>query len=136
MSDGRVVIDITGDVSGYDRAVKELGARTQKQLSSLSKTLDTAGSALTSYITKPAIGAATAVGTIFAVKGWQRLEAIDTATGKQKESLELITENMSRIEVGMQSNTATAQESAASSEELSSLSTSLAQAVSKYKTTM
>ncbi len=65
-----------------------------------------------------------------------QIEAIDTATGKQKESLELITENMSRIEVGMQSNTATAQESAASSEELSSLSTSLAQAVSKYKTTM
>lgn len=84
MSDGRVVIDITGDVSGYDRAVKELGARTQKQLSSLSKTLDTAGSALTSYITKPAIGAATAVGTIFAVKGWQRLEAIDTAKSKLK----------------------------------------------------
>lgn len=65
-----------------------------------------------------------------------QIEVIDSATETQKASLDLITENMSKIEVGMQSNTATAQESAASSEELSSLSTSLAQAVSKYKTSM
>lgn len=84
MSDGRVVIDITGDASGYERAVKELGARTQKQLSSLSGTLSTAGGALTKYITTPAIGAATAVGSIFVLKGWQRLEAIDTAKSKLK----------------------------------------------------
>lgn len=63
------------------------------------------------------------------------IERIDSAANDQKDSLELITENMSKIEAGMQSNSATAEESAASSEELSSLSTSLAQAVGKYKTT-
>lgn len=64
------------------------------------------------------------------------IERIDSAANDQKESLDLITENMSKIETGMQSNTATAAESAASSEELSSLSTTLVQTVSKYKTSV
>lgn len=84
MSDGRIVIDITGDASGYEKAVSELGSRTQKQLSSLSGALDKAGGALTKSITVPALTAATAVGSIFVAKGWQRLEAIDTAEAKLK----------------------------------------------------
>ena len=84
MSDGRVVINITGDTSGYERSVRELASRTQKSLSSVSGALGAAGSALTKGITVPALGAATAVGSIFAVKGWQRLEAIDTAKSKLK----------------------------------------------------
>lgn len=84
MSDGRVVIDITGDASRYEKEVQELGRRTQQNLSSLSGALSTAGGALSKYITVPAIGAASAVGTIFAVKGWNRLEAIDTAKSKLK----------------------------------------------------
>lgn len=84
MSDGRIVIDITGDASGYEKAVSELGSRTQRQLSSLSGTLDKAGGALTKSITVPALTAATAVGSIFVAKGWQRLEAIDTAEAKLK----------------------------------------------------
>lgn len=84
MSDGRVVIDITGDVSGYEKAVSELGGRTQKRLASISGALDKAGSALTKGITVPAIGAASAVGSIFVAKGWGRLEAIDTAKSKLK----------------------------------------------------
>lgn len=70
MSDGRIVIDITGDASGYEKAVSELGSRTQKQLSSLSGALDKAGGALTKSITVPALTAATAVGSIFVAKGW------------------------------------------------------------------
>lgn len=84
MSDGRIVIDITGDVSGYEKAVSELSSRTQKRLSSISGALDKAGSALTKGITVPAIGAASAVGSIFVAKGWGRLEAIDTAKSKLK----------------------------------------------------
>lgn len=43
-----------------------------------------AGDLLTGAITAPALGAATAVAGIFAVKGWERLSAIDTAESKLK----------------------------------------------------
>lgn len=82
MSDGRVIIDITADTASYEKAVTELGARTQKRLQTVSGVLDKAGSALTKSITVPALGAATAVGSIFLTKGWNRLEAIDTAKSK------------------------------------------------------
>jgi len=62
------------------------------------------------------------------------IEQINSAAVEQKDSVNLISENMNRIETGMHSTTATAEESAASSEELSGLSTSLAETVSRYKT--
>jgi len=62
------------------------------------------------------------------------IEQITAAAVEQKDSIGLISDNMGRIETGMHSTTATAEESAASSEELSGLSTSLAETVSKYKT--
>ncbi len=63
------------------------------------------------------------------------IERINSAAAGQQASIGLISENMSKIEAGMQLTTSTAEQSAASSEELSSLSTQLAEAVGKYKTT-
>lgn len=62
------------------------------------------------------------------------IERINAAAEEQKDSINLISDNMGRIESGMQSTTATAEQSAASSEELSGLSTSLAETVSRYRT--
>ena len=62
------------------------------------------------------------------------IELINSAAVEQKNSITFINENMSKIEVGMQSTTATAEESAASGEELSAMSTNLAETVEKYKT--
>lgn len=62
------------------------------------------------------------------------IELINSAAAEQKNSITFINENMSKIEVGMQSTTATAEESAASGEELSAMSTNLAGTVEKYKT--
>ncbi|MEY8460970.1 tape measure protein [Eggerthellaceae bacterium 24-137] len=48
------------------------------------RAMTAAGNLLTSKITAPAFGAASAVAGIFAVKGWERLTAIDTAESKLK----------------------------------------------------
>lgn len=48
------------------------------------RAMTAAGNLLTSKITAPAVGAASAVAGIFAVKGWERLTAIDTAESKLK----------------------------------------------------
>ncbi|TGY72662.1 hypothetical protein E5332_05605 [Enterorhabdus sp. NM05_H27] len=53
-------------------------------LGGASRVMGSVGGALTSHITVPALGAATAVAGIFAAKGWERLTAIDTAESKLK----------------------------------------------------
>lgn len=62
------------------------------------------------------------------------IELINSAAVEQKNSIMFINENMSKIEAGMQSTTATAEQSAASGEELSAMSSNLADTVEKYKT--
>lgn len=62
------------------------------------------------------------------------IELINSAAVEQKNSITFINENMSKIESGMQSTTATAEESAASGEQLSAMSSNLADTVEKYKT--
>lgn len=77
--DGTGIGDKAGKAAG-----KAFGAGFQSQLSSISSSSGKAGKALTKGITVPAVAAATAVGSIFAVKGWERLTAIDTAESKLK----------------------------------------------------
>ena len=62
------------------------------------------------------------------------ISLINSAAVEQKNSITFINENMTKIENGMQSTTATAEESAASGEELSSMSITLSETVEKYKT--
>ncbi len=62
------------------------------------------------------------------------IERINSAAVVQKNSIHKINDNMAKIESVMHSTTATAEQSAASSEELSGLSTGLAQTVNRYKT--
>ena len=62
------------------------------------------------------------------------ISLINSAAVEQKNSITFINDNMIKIENGMQSTTATAEESAASGEELSSMSINLAETVEKYKT--
>ena len=64
----------------------------------------------------------------------EEIAQINAAAVEQKNSITLINENMSKIEAVMQSTTATAEESAASGEQLSSMSANLANTVEKYIT--
>ncbi|RRJ85899.1 hypothetical protein EG850_10950 [Gulosibacter macacae] len=90
---------ITAELAGVD--VKGVGSKLGQELSGaigkglnlqavgakISQWGDAAtavGSKLTNGITKPALAAATAVAGIFAVSGWNRLVAIDTARAKLK----------------------------------------------------
>ncbi len=59
---------------------------------------------------------------------------INAAAREQKDAINLIAENISRIEASMQATSSTAVESAASSEELSTLSSTIAEMVNRYKT--
>lgn len=63
---------------------KAVSKSVSSRLSDFSKSTGKAGDALTKGITLPAAGAATAVGAIFAAKGWDRLSSIDTAKSKLK----------------------------------------------------
>lgn len=54
------------------------------KLTSAGSAISSIGDKLTGAITKPALAAASAVGGIFAVGGWNRLMAIDTAKAKLK----------------------------------------------------
>lgn len=82
MSDGQVVIDIAGDASRFNQALKSIATTTQSQISSLGGAFTSIGSKLTNYITKPAVGAATALAGITLAKGFSRLVAIDDARAK------------------------------------------------------
>lgn len=64
----------------------------------------------------------------------EEIAQINAAAVEQKNSITLINENMSKIEAVMQSTTATAEESAASGEQLSAMSANLANTVEKYIT--
>ena len=60
--------------------------------------------------------------------------SITEAAAEQQSAVGDITEGISHIEAGMHSTTATAEESAASSEELSALASTLAGEVDKFIT--
>ena len=62
------------------------------------------------------------------------MQAITEAAAEQQSAVGDITEGISHIEAGMHSTTATAEESAASSEELSALASTLAGEVDKFIT--
>ena len=64
----------------------------------------------------------------------EEIALINSAAVEQKDSITLINENMTKIEAVMQSTTATAEESAASGEQLSAMSSNLADTVEKYIT--
>lgn len=104
MADYVLSAKITGDSSGFEKAF----ASAQKAADSFSskfdkmgKKISSIGSSLTNKITKPAMAAATAVGGITLVKGWNRLTAIDdakaklTGLGHSAESVEKIMESAS-----------------------------------------
>lgn len=61
MSDGQVVIDITGDASRYEAAVKSVAKTTESALSSLGGGLKAVGDAVTKAVTVPVAGIGTAV---------------------------------------------------------------------------
>ncbi|MFR8046519.1 MAG: tape measure protein [Eggerthella lenta] len=64
MSDGQVVIDITGDASRYRAAVSSLVSSTQKQVAALGSGLQSIGKGITAAVTAPVVGIGTAaVGT-------------------------------------------------------------------------
>ena len=64
----------------------------------------------------------------------EQMQDITEAAAEQQAAVNDMTEGISNIENGMHSTTATAEESAASSEELSALATTLAAEVGKFIT--
>ena len=64
MSDGQVVIDITGDASRYRAAVSSITESTKKQVAALGNGLQSLGKGISKAVTAPIVGIGTAaVGT-------------------------------------------------------------------------
>ena len=78
MADYTLSVKITGDASGLEKAAQSA----QSKLSTIGKGIGAVGQGLTNKITKPAIGAATAVAGITIGKGFSRMIEIDNARAK------------------------------------------------------
>lgn len=86
------VFEMFGKIGAKDEASKVIDSVVSKAkaadhtlsdgLKSIGSTVSGVGDKLTSFITKPAIGAATALGSITLVKGFNRLTGIDDARAK------------------------------------------------------
>jgi tape measure domain-containing protein len=94
MADYTLTAKINGDANGFTRAFQcanqtlaELSSKTKavgEKVSEFGKRIGGIGDKLTSKITTPALGAATALGSIALVKGFNRLTGIDNAKAKLK----------------------------------------------------
>ena len=78
MADYTLSVKITGDASGLEKAAQTA----QSKLSTIGKGIGEVGQGLTNKITKPALGAATAVAGITIGKGFSRMIEIDNARAK------------------------------------------------------
>lgn len=86
----KLLADAQGFIKGFDKAQQALAGvqrtvnNAGKKFNDIGKSMQGLGDKLTRSITLPAVGAATALGGIALVKGWNRLVGIDTAKAKLK----------------------------------------------------
>ncbi len=123
---------------GFAVVANEVGALANKSQEAAQSTESLIGDSIAAVETgmKIARSASVEMGSIVGdiAKVATEIERINSAAKEQKDAINLIAENISRIEANMQATTSTAAESAASSEELSTLSSSIAEMVNRYKT--
>ena len=102
MADYTLTAKLLADTKGFINGFKEAQSKLENvgtKFNSIGKQISGIGDKLTKSITLPAIGAATALGSITLVKGWNRLTGIDTAQAKlyglghSAESVEGIMQN-------------------------------------------
>ncbi len=79
MSDGKLTFDTRIDNTGFKADLAKLGKGTGDVMNTAGSAFEKTGGKLTKYITKPALGAATALAGLSLVKGFNRLKNIDTA---------------------------------------------------------
>ena len=85
MADYTLSAKITGDSSGFDKAIQsaeKAASSFEKKMESIGKKLSSIGNSLTSKITKPALAATSALSGITLVKEFNRLVGIDDARAK------------------------------------------------------
>lgn len=79
MADGRMIFDTLLDVTGIRKGLEKIKGMSADELKGAGSVFEETGGKLTKYITKPALGAATALAGLSLVKGFNRLKNIDTA---------------------------------------------------------
>ena len=85
MADYTLSAKITGDSSGFDKAISEAQTTLDgfsNKFDKIGSKISSIGNSLTSKITKPALAAGTALAGITIGKGFSRLTGIDTARAK------------------------------------------------------
>ena len=74
-----MIFDTLLDVTGIRKGLEKIKTMSADELSGAGSVFEETGGKLTKYITKPALGAATALAGLSLVKGFNRLKNIDTA---------------------------------------------------------